>query len=81
METTTYLKDLKVGTVGEIVGYDKAFGGYIGKLRSMRLTPGTEFTVTHIASYGFPIVIRVDDLNIILRKPEAEALCIEASNC
>ena len=76
----TYLREMPVATVGRVVGYDKALSGYKGKLISMGLTPGTEFTVIHISESGEFIKINVHGLNFILRKHEADALVIEEVN-
>jgi ferrous iron transport protein A len=73
----TYLKNLPVGAKGHIVGYDKAFRGYIGKLFSMGLKPGTEFTVIRQAFFEYPLQIEVAGNLLNLYKPEAEALCVE----
>ncbi|MBF2019301.1 MAG: ferrous iron transport protein A [Hydrococcus sp. C42_A2020_068] len=74
----TYLRDLPVGTRGRVVGYDKAFRGYIGKLLSMGLAPGTEFTAIRRSFLGYPLQIEVGGSLLDLCKPEADALCIEA---
>ena len=75
--TSTHLRDLPVGARGRVVGYDKAFRGYKGKLLSMGLTPGTEFTVIRHAPLGDPVEIEVRGFKLSLRKQEAEALCVE----
>lgn len=77
MTTSTYLQDLPVGTKGCVVGYDKAFSGYRGKLLSMGLMPGTKFTVIRQASFNYPIQIEVQGLQLNLLKQEAAALCVE----
>ncbi len=74
----TYLRDLPVGTRGRVVGYDRAFRGYMGKLLSMGLSPGTEFTAIRRAFLGYPLQIEVEGSLLDLRKPEADALCVEA---
>lgn len=77
LKLTTYLRELPIGAKGYIVGYDKIFRGYQGKLLSMGLTPGTEFILIRQASKNWPLMIEVRGNLIKLRKPEADALCIE----
>ncbi len=73
----TYLRELPIGTIGYIVGYDKVFKGYQGKLLAMGLTPGTQFIVIRQASKNWPIILEVKGNLIKLTQPEADALCIE----
>ncbi len=73
----TYLREMPVATVGRVVGYDKVLSGYKGKLISMGLTPGTEFTVIRVGSFGDAVEIQVRGLNLNLRQQEAEALVVE----
>ena len=75
--TTTYLRDMPAGTIGRLVGYDKAFGGYRGKLVSLGLTPGTEFTVISVGFGGDLVEIKVQGVNLSLPKQEADALVVE----
>ena len=64
----TYLRELSVGSIGYIVGYDKVFKGYQGRLLSMLIRQ---------ASQNFPIILEVKGNLIGLNKPEANALCVE----
>ncbi|MGK7958405.1 MAG: FeoA family protein [Crocosphaera sp.] len=73
----TYLKELPIGAIGYIVGYDKIFKGYQGKLLSMGLAPGTQFIVIRQASRNWQIILEVQGNLIQLSQPEADALCIE----
>lgn len=73
----THLRDLPVGSRGCIVGYDRAFRGYMGKLLAMGLQPGTAFTVIRHALFGHLVEIEVQGFTLSLRKPEADALCVE----
>lgn len=73
----TYLHEFPVGSKGRIVGYDKVFRGYTGKLLSMGLMPGTMFTVIRHAFFNHPLQIEVGGNLFNLRKPEADALCVE----
>jgi ferrous iron transport protein A len=74
---STYLRDFSVGTKGRIVGYERSFLGYQGKLLSMGLIPGKEFTVIRHASFNNPVEIDIQGFKLSLRKQEADALCVE----
>ena len=76
-KTTTYLREMKAGSIGRVVGYEQAYRGYRGKLLQMGLTPGTEFTVIRVAPLGDPIEINVRGFYLSLRKQEADALIVE----
>ncbi|ACK65503.1 FeoA family protein [Rippkaea orientalis PCC 8801] len=76
-EIITHLREMAIGTHGYIVGYDKVFRGYQGKLLSMGLSPGTEFILVRQASKNWPLMIEVKGNLLRLSKPEADALCIE----
>ena len=80
MNVKTYLRDLEVGSRGRIVGYDKTRRGYIGKLLSMGLRPGTEFTLIRHAYLGQSVEIEIQGFNLSLRNYEADALCVEEVN-
>ncbi len=73
----TYLRELPIGAIGYIVGYDKIFRGYQGRLLSMGLTPGTKFIVVRQASKNLPMMLEVNCNLLKLTQPEADALCIE----
>jgi ferrous iron transport protein A len=75
-----YVRDMVSGTVGRILGYEKAMRSYKGKLLSMGLTPHTEFTVIRVAPLGDPIEIKVRDFHLSLRKQEADTLIVEIIN-
>jgi ferrous iron transport protein A len=74
----TYLRDFPVGMKGYVVGYEQSFLGYQGKLLSMGLIPGKEFTVIRHASSNNSVEIDVQGFKLSLRKQEADALCVEA---
>ncbi|MFM6478212.1 MAG: ferrous iron transport protein A [Microcystis panniformis] len=76
-EVRTFLREIPIGKVGKVVGYDRALRGYKGKLLSMGLTPGTEFTVIRVAPLGDPVEIRVRGFHLSLRKQEADTLIVE----
>ncbi|MGB5770333.1 MAG: FeoA family protein [Crocosphaera sp.] len=73
----TYLRELSLGATGYIVGYDKIFRGYQGRLLSMGLSPGTEFIVVRQASKDWQMMLEVNGNLLKLTQPEADALCIE----
>ena len=77
MSEKRQLRDLAVGCMGRVTGYEKANRGYKGKLLAMGLTPGTEFTVTRHAPLGDPVEILVRGFKLSLRRDEAKALFVE----
>ena len=76
-DATISLQEMALGSTGRVVGYEKAYQGYRGKLLSMGLTPGTEFTVIRVAPLGDPVEINVRGFYLSLRKQEADALIVE----
>jgi ferrous iron transport protein A len=76
-EVRTFLREIPIGKAGKVFGYDRALRGYKGKLLSMGLTPGTEFTVIRVAPLGDPVEIQVRGFHLSLRKQEADALIVE----
>ena len=76
-EVRTFLREIPIGKAGKVIGYDRALRGYKGKLLSMGLTPGTEFTVIRVAPLGDPVEIRVRGFHLSLRKQEADTLIVE----
>jgi len=77
MQVWTNIRELSLGSVGTIVGYDKAYGGYIGKLIALGLTPGTKFVVLDSATQKDSVVMLLSEKIIELSKPETNALCVE----
>jgi len=71
------LKNLLVGDLGKIVGFDKSGKAYRKRLLAMGLTPGTEFSVTRFAPLGDPVEIKLRGFSLTLRKDEASVLLIE----
>ncbi|GFE71385.1 FeoA family protein [Chroococcus sp. FPU101] len=74
---TTYLTEMAVSARGYIVGYDRAYSGYIGKLLSKGLAPGTRFILIRQACSEFPLQLEVEGNLVSLSKPEVDALCVE----
>jgi ferrous iron transport protein A len=75
--TPLTLGSLAVGQSGRIVGYESGGRAYRGKLLSMGLTPGTQFTVTRQAPMGDPVDVEVRGYHLSLRKGEAATLKVE----
>ncbi len=76
-QTSTLLREMREGTKGRVVGYNQVMRGYKGKLLSMGMTPGIEFTVIRVAPLGDPVEILVRGFHLSLRKQEADALVVE----
>ena len=70
-------KNLMVGDLGKIVGFEQTGKAYRKRLLAMGLTPGTEFRVTRFAPMGDPVEIRLRGFSLTLRKDEADILLIE----
>ena len=77
MQVRTSVKELSLGSVAIIVGYDKAYGGYIGKLTALGLTPGTKFIVLGKFTQEKSVAMLLSEKVIHLSKPQADALCVE----
>ena len=71
------LKDMSIGDVGRVLGFDRIGKAYRKRLLSMGLTPGTEFSVVRYAPMGDPVEIKVRGFSLSLRKEEASTLLIE----
>jgi ferrous iron transport protein A len=68
------LSSLKVGEKAVVVGFNE--GPIALKLLEMGVLPGTEVLVKHIAPFGCPIAIDMNNYLLALRKSEAEAIHI-----
>ncbi len=71
------LKNLIIGDLAKIVGFEPTGKAYRKKLLAMGLTPGTEFSVTRFAPMGDPVEIKLRGFALTLRKDEASVLQIE----
>jgi ferrous iron transport protein A len=71
------LKNLVIGDLAKIVGFEPTGKAYRKKLLAMGLTPGTEFSVTRFAPMGDPVEIKLRGFALTLRKDEASVLQIE----
>ncbi len=70
-------KNLTVGDLGKIIGFEPAGKPYRKRLLAMGLTPGTQFSVTRFAPMGDPVEIKLRGFALTLRKNEADILLIE----
>lgn len=77
MRITINIFDLPVGSVGLIMGYKRAYGGYTGKLISKGLVPNTCFVVLDFSDDHGGVKIMLTDKIVNLSKPEANALAIK----
>jgi ferrous iron transport protein A len=73
----TPFKNLAVGDLATIVGFDPTGKVYRKRLLAMGLTPGTQFSVTRFAPMGDPVEIKLRGFSLTLRKDEASILMIE----
>jgi ferrous iron transport protein A len=80
IKTSTYLRELPVGSKGYVVGYDRALSGYQGRLMSMGLLPGVEFEILRNSCSSDFVAIKVQGLIVLLNKPEVDVLCVEEVN-
>ena len=83
--TTFALSDLSPGTSGRITGLlDDGVGGVLGKrLRNLGFVPGRIATPLRRAPMGDPVVYRVSDYELCLRRQEARLIqvtAVEAEN-
>ena len=76
MRITINIWELPVGTAVIVAGYNRVYGGYIGRLISKGLLPDTSFVVLSFTLEG-AVQIMLEDKIIILSKPEANTLCID----
>ncbi|MGE5658343.1 MAG: FeoA family protein [Actinomycetota bacterium] len=74
--STVKLRDVAIGSVLRVIGYEPTARDYKRKLLAMGLTPGTELRVTRHAPLGDPTEIEVRDFHLSLRKDEADALIV-----
>jgi ferrous iron transport protein A len=79
MKIAINISELSTGTVGTVVGYSRVYGGYVGKLISQGLIPGTPFIVLSLNLPQGAVQIMLQEKIITLSKPEVNALVVE--NC
>ncbi|WP_019509452.1 FeoA family protein [Pleurocapsa sp. PCC 7319] len=77
MKITTSIRELSLGSVAIVAGYSLVYGGYVGRLMSKGLIPGTPFILLNLSLAEGAVQIMLQEKIITLSKPEANALCIE----
>ena len=80
MSTAINIPELSTGSVGTVVGYSRVYGGYVGKLISQGLLPGTAFVVLILNLPQGAVQIMLEEKIITLSKPEVNALVLETLN-
>jgi len=76
-QMTTSLKNLAVGNIGKVIGFDQSGKAYRKRLLAMGLTPGIEFSITRFAPMGDPVEIKLRGFSLTLRKDEAAVVLVE----
>ncbi|MGL5832001.1 MAG: FeoA family protein [Waterburya sp.] len=79
MRIAINIPELSSGAVGTVVGYSRVYGGYVGKLISQGLIPGTSFVVLSLNLPQGAVQIMIQEKIITLSKPEVNALVVENS--
>lgn len=77
MKIAVNIPELSPGSVGTVVGYSHVYGGYVGKLISQGLIPGTPFVVLSLNLPQGAVQILLQEKIITLSKPEVNALVVE----
>ncbi|HEY9767936.1 MAG TPA: FeoA family protein [Coleofasciculaceae cyanobacterium] len=77
MRIAISISELPIGSVAIVAGYSRVYGGYVGKLISQGLLPGTSFVVLDLALPQGAVQIMLKEKIITLSKPEVNALCVE----
>ena len=74
-----FLSDLRVGTTSRVVGLveDTASGPIIRRLSNLGFVPGRVVTPLRRAPLGDPVVYRVADYELCLRRHEARIVRVE----
>ncbi len=78
MKIAINILELPLGSTATVVGYSRVYGGYVGKLVTKGLLPGTPFVVLSLPIAQGGVQILLKDRIVTLTKPEVNALCIEA---
>jgi len=74
---TIRFKELATGSSAKVVSFNGLSNAYRNRLMSLGLTPGTEFTVQHVAPLGDPVEIRLRGFHLSVRWAEAGDMEIE----
>lgn len=78
MNLAINIPELAPGSVAIVVGYSRVYGGYIGRLISIGLVPGTLFVILDLNLDRGAVQIMLKEKIITLSKPEVNALVVEA---
>ena len=78
MSIAINIPELAPGSVAVVVGYSRVYGGYIGRLISLGLLPGTLFIILDLGLDRGAVQIMLEEKIITLSKPEVNALVVEA---
>ena len=78
MSLAINIPELAPGSVAIVVGYSRVYGGYIGRLISLGLIPGTLCIILDLNLYRGAVQIMLKEKIITLSKPEVNALVVEA---
>jgi ferrous iron transport protein A len=76
VEIKLNIRELAVGTAAVIVGYNRVYGGYIGKLLLKDLTIGKSLVLLDKELPEGQVKIMLQEKIIQLSKPEAEAIFV-----
>lgn len=78
MSLAINIPEIAPGSVAVVVGYSRVYGGYIGRLISLGLVPGTCLVILDLNLDRGAVQIMLADKILILAKPEVNALIVEA---
>ena len=78
MSLAINIPELAPGSVAIVAGYSRVYGGYIGRLISLGLVPGTPLIILDLNLDRGAVQIMLKEKIIILSKPEVNALVVEA---
>lgn len=76
MSLAINIPELSPGSAVTVIGYSRVYGGYIGKLISLGLLPGTSLVILAIDSNQGRVQIMLQEKIITLSKPEVNALLV-----
>jgi len=76
LRTISRLKDMKIGDLAVVSSYLETATEYSRKLLELGLSPGCHIELVSIAPGGDPLLLKVRDYRISIRKKEADILKI-----
>ena len=77
MENNINIRDLSIGMAATIVGYNRIYGGYVGKLLTKDLTIGKGLVLLDKDLPEGEVKIMLEEKIVQLSKPEADAIYVE----